>query len=203
MGSASQLGRARGKKDKRGLEAERGIGIASGTVSASCADGVRRRRHAALARLPGEDGVKEAVIFVGVQGAGKSTFYRERFFDTHARINLDMLRTRGRERLLLEACLEAGQSFVVDNTNPTAEDRARYIEPARQRGFRVTGYFFDVELRDAMRRNQQRLGAKKIPAAGVAGTFRKIEPPTLAEGFDCIYTVRAIEGGGFAVSART
>jgi len=36
----------------------------------------------------------EAVIFVGLQAAGKSTFYRERFFDTHVRINLDMLRTR-------------------------------------------------------------------------------------------------------------
>lgn len=43
----------------------------------------------------------EAVIFVGVQGSGKSTFYRERFFDTHVRINLDMLRTRLKEQLLL------------------------------------------------------------------------------------------------------
>jgi len=83
----------------------------------------------------------EAVIFVGVQGAGKSTFYRERFFDTHVRINLDMLRTRRREQLLFEACLEAGQSFVVDNTNPTPADRARYVAPARERGFRVIAYF--------------------------------------------------------------
>jgi hypothetical protein len=43
----------------------------------------------------------EAVIFVGLQGAGKSSFYRERFFDTHLRLSLDMLRTRHRERLLV------------------------------------------------------------------------------------------------------
>ena len=35
----------------------------------------------------------EAVLFVGLQASGKSTFYRERFFRTHVRINLDMLKT--------------------------------------------------------------------------------------------------------------
>ena len=144
----------------------------------------------------------EAVIFVGVQGAGKSTFYRERFFDTHVRINLDMLRTRRREQLLFEACLEAGQSFVVDNTNPTPADRARYVAPARERGFRVIAYLFDVSLHDAMRRNQQRLGALKIPAPGVAGTFRRIQPPTVEEGFDCVYTVRVAEEKRFEVLER-
>jgi predicted kinase len=144
--------------------------------------------------------VKEAVIFVGIQGAGKSTFYRERFFDTHVRINLDMLRTRHRERLLLEACLAAGQSFVADNTNATAEHRARYILPARHHGFRVATYFFDVELRDAMRRNRQRPGAQKIPAVGVSATFRKLQPPAQAEGLDVIFTVHVREPNEFIVT---
>ena len=69
----------------------------------------------------------EAIIFVGIQASGKSTFYRERFFDTHLRINLDMLKTRYREQLILRACIEAKQPFVVDNTNPSVEERARYI----------------------------------------------------------------------------
>ena len=69
----------------------------------------------------------EAVILIGIQGAGKSTFYRERFFDTHVRVSLDMLKTRHRERALLEACLATGQPLVVDNTNVTAAERARYI----------------------------------------------------------------------------
>jgi hypothetical protein len=33
----------------------------------------------------------EAVILTGIQAAGKSTFYQERFSGTHVRINLDML----------------------------------------------------------------------------------------------------------------
>jgi predicted kinase len=142
----------------------------------------------------------EAVILVGVQGAGKSTFYRERFFDTHVRINLDMLRTRKREQQLLTACLEAGQSFVVDNTNPQASDRAKYIGSARAKGFRVIAYFFDVPLRDAMCRNNQRKLRQKIPAVAVAGTHKKLEPPSRNEGFDQIFTVRVTEPAGFVVT---
>lgn len=82
----------------------------------------------------------EAVIFMGIQAVGKSSFYKERFFRTHVRINLDMLKTRRREQALVGACLEVGQSFVVDNTNPTIEDRARYISVAREAGFVISGY---------------------------------------------------------------
>jgi predicted kinase len=70
----------------------------------------------------------ETVLLIGIQGAGKSTFYLQRFFHTHVRLSLDLLRTRHRERTLLEACLGAGQPLVVDNTNVTAAERARYIQ---------------------------------------------------------------------------
>jgi predicted kinase len=131
----------------------------------------------------------EAVIFIGVQGSGKTTFYRERFADTHVRISLDMLRTRRREQLLVDACLQGRQSFVIDNTNPLPSDRGRYIGPARTAAFRVVGYFFEASLQDAIRRNNQREGRKKLPVAGVAGTLKKMQVPTLAEGFDELYVV--------------
>ncbi len=79
------------------------------------------------------------ILFIGLQASGKSTFYRRRFIDSQLRINLDMLRTRHRERLLFESGLPAKQDIVIDNTNPTIKDRARYIVPARRAGFRVTG----------------------------------------------------------------
>jgi len=34
----------------------------------------------------------EAIIFIGIQATGKSTFFQQRFFATHVRINLDMLK---------------------------------------------------------------------------------------------------------------
>src|ERR1700756_1318683 len=142
----------------------------------------------------------EAVIFVGVQGSGKSTFYRERLFDTHVRINLDMLRTRRREQLLLAACLAAKQPFVIDNTNPTPADRARYIGAAREAGFRVIAYFFETSLQDAIQRNRRRAGKQKVPIPAIAGTIRKLLAPTMAEGFDAIYRVAIPIEGGFVVS---
>ena len=94
----------------------------------------------------------ELVLFTGIQAAGKSTFFRERFFDTHVRVNLDMLRTRHRERVLFEACLSAKQPLVVDNTNLTREARAGYIEPARRAGFGVVCYYFRSVVAESLER---------------------------------------------------
>ena len=144
----------------------------------------------------------EAVIFVGIQASGKSTFYVQRFFDTHVRINLDMLKTRGREQALLRACLAARQPFVVDNTNPTLADRAKYVAPAKLAGFRVVAYFFRTEPRAAIRRNRERAerGGRNVPVPGVLGTHKRLEEPTLAEGFDAVYEVTIDDAGGFSVT---
>ncbi len=141
----------------------------------------------------------EAIIFVGVQGSGKTTFYLERFFATHLRLSLDLLRTRHRERLLVEACIAAKQPFVVDNTNPTVEERARYIAPARAAGFRVVGYHFDLPIAVCLARNAARQGKQRVPVPGIYGTRKRLQPPTLAEGFDALYTVRQGESGDLLV----
>jgi predicted kinase len=141
----------------------------------------------------------EAVIFVGLQGAGKSTFYRERFFDTHLRISLDLLRTRHRERRLLQVCVETGLRFVVDNTNPTRAERAVYIRAAREAGYRVVGYYFRSRVEDCQRRNEQRPAARQVPLRGLLGTAGRMELPSRMEGFDELHYIRIDEDGGFVV----
>jgi predicted kinase len=141
----------------------------------------------------------EAVLFIGIQGSGKTTFYRERFFDTHVRISLDLLRTRNREQLMLEACLRMQQRFVVDNTNVTIAERARYIGLSRQAGFRVVGYFFEPDPKAAFARNVARAEAIRVPPAGLFGTLKRLERPTLSEGFDALYRVWLPEPGRFQV----
>lgn len=141
----------------------------------------------------------EAVIFVGLQAAGKSTFYQQRFFNTHLRINLDMLKTRYRENLLLQACLEMKLPFVVDNTNPTIAERSRYLPLAKAARFWVTGYFFLPNLGESLRRNETRSGKEHVPSKGIAATYHKLQPPTLEEGFDKLYQVHAGEAGNFIV----
>lgn len=144
----------------------------------------------------------EAILLIGIQGAGKSTFYKERFFATHVRINMDMLKTRYREKVLLSACLLAKQPFVVDNTNVVATERARFIEPAKENAFRVVAYYFEPDVRASIARNAKRSGKAVIPVKGLLGTYKRLQPPTREEGFDQIFRVRPSEEGGWEVEER-
>ena len=69
----------------------------------------------------------ELVILTGLQAAGKTTFYRERFAATHVHISKDAWpnarRKERRQQRLVEEHLRAGRSVVVDNTNPTSACR--------------------------------------------------------------------------------
>lgn len=141
----------------------------------------------------------EMVIFSGLQASGKSTFYREQFFNTHLRINLDMLKTRNRESRLMQVCLETQQPFVIDNTNPTKDERRKYIEAAKAAGFRVVGYYFQSQVEECKRRNDVRGPGQQVPLAGVLGTYKRLEIPTRDEGFDALYYVRIDENCRFVV----
>ncbi len=141
----------------------------------------------------------EAVILVGLQGSGKSTFCRSRFYDTHVRVNLDMLRTRHRERILLDACIAAKQAFVVDNTNPTIADRARSIGPAKAAGFSIVGYYFPMSIEACRERNRARPEEQRVPDLAILGTAKKLESPMLSEGFDILRYVRPDNRGDFII----
>lgn len=141
----------------------------------------------------------ELAIFIGIQATGKSTFWRERMSDTHVRLNMDMLKTRRRERLLFEACLEAKQPVAIDNTNPAVADRARYIVPARAARFAIKGYFFESVFEHAERRNAGRPERERVPLAGLKAVRTKLELPSLDEGFDELFFVRIAGEREFAV----
>src|SRR5206468_3872870 len=142
-----------------------------------------------------------AIVFCGLQGSGKSTFFAQRFADTHVRLNLDMLRTRKREDILLHACLAAQQSFVADNTNPLPGQRRRYAALARAAGFQVQCYYFDSTVAQAIARNQTRAEAARGPELAIRGTAAKLLAPTSDEGFDRLYRVTITKQGEFVVEA--
>src|SRR4029079_16365925 len=98
----------------------------------------------------------EAVILCGLQASGKTTLYRDRFLETHARVSLDLLRTRHREAAFLTTCIETKMPLVVDNTNPTVAERARYLVPAREAGFKLAAYLVEVDHAVASGRNAAR-----------------------------------------------
>ena len=141
----------------------------------------------------------EAVIFIGLQASGKSTFYVRRFFRTHVRINRDMLKTEHRERLLLDACLAGKQPFVIDKVSAAAADRATYIQAAKAAGFHVVGYYFQSKLDDCLARNAARPESERVPDMAIMGTYKRLQLPSPAEGFDRLYYVRTTGDGDFVV----
>ncbi len=133
---------------------------------------------------------KTMILMMGLQGSGKSTFCREILGDTYIYVNLDTLKTRHREKLLIQECMDQGESFVVDNTNPTKEDRLRYIPIAKAAGYRIVGYFMESKLRICIERNEQREGAAKIPSMAIAATSNRLQTPSYDEEFDELYFVK-------------
>ncbi|GMQ64691.1 ATP-binding protein [Vallitalea maricola] len=131
----------------------------------------------------------EGIVFIGIQASGKSSFYKQLFFNTHMRLNLDMLKTRNRERILIDACIRAKQPLVIDNTNPAVADREKYISKLKEGKFKVIGYYFKSTLNDAIIRNELRKGKEKIPQLGILSTYNKLELPSYKEGFDKLYYV--------------
>lgn len=142
--------------------------------------------------------IPELILLIGIPAAGKSTFAREQLFDTHVRLNLDMLRTRVKEMRLLEACLKSRISCMVDNTNITRAGRARSIPLAKTARFRVTGYCLETSLETALRQNLQR--ERHVPNYAIEARHNDQELPTLEEKFDELHRVQ-LQDGGFVVQA--
>ena len=146
----------------------------------------------------------ELVVLVGLQGSGKTTFFRERFAATHQHVSKDNFRNNSRparrQRRLIEEAFAAGHSVVVDNTNPTLADRAELVALGRAFGALVVGYVFPLDLAASQRRNASREGKARVPDAAIQMTARRLLMPTHAEGFDRLYCVRLVDGSGFEVT---
>lgn len=142
----------------------------------------------------------ECVILVGLPGAGKTTFYQQRY-PHHDHISKDTLPGRSnkqaRQDARLRRALAAGHSVIVDNTNVSPAERAGVIAIAREFGARVVGCYIQATTREAVARNEGRTGRAKVPKVAIFTCAKRLVPPAADEGFDELHTVRLLEGGGF------
>ena len=146
----------------------------------------------------------ELVVFTGLQASGKTSFFRERFAETHVHISKDAWpnarKKEERQRRLIEGHLRAGRSVVVDNTNPTPVEREPLITMGRALGACISSYSFVVSVEEALRRNAQRDGRARIADVGIYSVAKRLVTPTEAEEFDQRFEVRLM-GEGFLVVA--
>jgi predicted kinase len=144
----------------------------------------------------------ELVIFVGLQASGKSTFFRKRFAATHEHVSKDLFphnrNKNRRQEHLLRAVLSAGRCVVVDNTNPTLEDRRALLGLGGEYGARIVGYFFDASVSECIRRNEMRRGKARVPDVAIYATAKMLVVPSIEEGFDELRCVR-LSGSIFEV----
>ncbi|MDG4652294.1 AAA family ATPase [Chryseobacterium arthrosphaerae] len=132
----------------------------------------------------------EMIIFTGIPASGKSSLYKELFFNSHIRISMDLLNTRNKEGKLLQYCLDTQSKMVIDNTNVSRENRRRYIQLAIQNKYSIVGYFFESDIRDCLERNKNRKDS--INETGIKAKYKELELPSLEEGFDQIVKVKII-----------
>ena len=91
----------------------------------------------------------EVILLVGFPASGKSTFAK-RYFQSKGYIivNRDTLKTQEKcERTVVES-LKAGQSVVVDNTNPSKDARAAYVKIAKavKQDIPVRCFYFETTI---------------------------------------------------------
>lgn len=130
---------------------------------------------------------------VGLQGSGKSTWVRA-LAGTHAVVSKDhwphARRREARQQRVVAELLASGRSVVVDNTNPAREDRAPLVALGDAADVPVRAVWLDVPLGICLQRNEGRTGRARVPLVGVLATAKRLQPPSLDEGFDIVEVVR-------------
>jgi len=142
------------------------------------------------------------VVLVGLPGSGKSTWAAR---GGYAVLSSDEIRgwlsddvtdqsihrrVYATQRYLLRQRLQLRRPCTfVDSTSLTIRDRRPYIKMAGLHDADAEAVYFDIPLEVCLERNAQR--QRKVPPEVIADMARRLQPPSIEEGFARITVVRA------------
>lgn len=150
----------------------------------------------------------DVAVLVGLQAAGKSTFYRQCLAERYVLVSKGLFprssrNKQQRQMRQVDQALRAGRSVAVDNTNPSPAEWGPLLAAGHAHGATVTAYWFPADVAGSLRRNAQRAGRERVPDIGVRATAKRLCRPALADGFDQVLEVRFDGHGGFQVQPAT
>ena len=147
------------------------------------------------------------VIFCGLQASGKSTFFETQFHkEDWVYISKDQMPRKNKQKRQMDElyhALRQGSNVIVDNTNPTVEDRAAIIELGREYKARMVCYYFRSDIDDCWERNLKRGGKACVPKVALLSCAKKMQRPRLEEGFSTVFDVRLLTNGYEIESAES
>ena len=124
------------------------------------------------APVPSFKDEKELVIFVGMPGSGKSTYY-SKYLNDHIHIEQDKLGSRAKVLKLLDKSLESGKSIVIDSTNTKQENRLEFYEKAINYGYTIKVLYFLINGTGF-----NKLRSFPVPDIAYHIYFKNLDPPT-------------------------
>lgn len=146
--------------------------------------------------------MQELIILMGLQGAGKSSFYRKYFSQTHEIVSKDLMKNKKHKSLhqekLVRKYFSEGRSVIVDNMNLTAKNRQDLITMAKDYGEKVILYYFPLEISESLIRNKGE-NRKEVPTVAIYASNKTFELPSKNEGFDECFEVEMINPHSFNI----
>jgi bifunctional polynucleotide phosphatase/kinase len=123
-----------------------------------------------IVKLPVE---KSMVVFVGMPGSGKSTYYHQALEPMgYIHVNQDKLTTMLKVLKTIRESLALNKSIAIDATNPQQSKREKYYDLAKEYGYEVTVLYF---VRDGFGWNKLR--ENPVPRLAYSMYFKNLIEP--------------------------
>lgn len=120
------------------------------------------------------------IILVGLPASGKSSVYNKICSDL-VQVSLDVIKTRAKEIKLLQSIFNEGKDLVIDNTNASISERKRYLDLAKEHGYKTVCVWMDTPKEECLKRNKIR--SNRVPDIAIHTIAKRFEDPTKSEGF--------------------